>query len=49
MMEWLKDDFEILASKAVWNVEFRCNQIGRLLRLLCQLKEPLSRNNPSLV
>ena len=30
MMDVLKDGFEILANKAVWNVEFRCNQIGFL-------------------
>jgi len=29
-MDVLKDGFEILANKAVWNVEFRCNQIGFL-------------------
>jgi len=48
MMDGLRDDFEILARKAVWNVEFRCNQIG-FLDVLCQLKEPSSRNSPSLV
>jgi hypothetical protein len=39
MMGGLQDDFEILTSKAVWNAEIRCNQIG-LLGVLCQLKEP---------